>query len=306
MAVKDEEMEYAALGLSETELAALEADDDVRGDLSALVGDQDDEDDQGDEGDDDKPGDDWRTEERASDANPDQGGEDPPKYVPEPDEPILLPVADVGALKSEQTELEKRAEELRRQFEEDDEISLDEYEKQNRDIQRKLGRIEAKLEDAEANQAKNAEALGRYNDRIAGEIVKAGKKDGIDYTAPKAEAEFNRYFNAVRSDPEFANATLRQVFQEADAMYRARHGIVAGKPGAKPAANSVKDELADRRRRAGGERMPHLAHVPQAGVEADGQGEFSHLDRLSGLDLEKAVARMSPEQQARWAEEAAA
>jgi hypothetical protein len=53
---------------------------------------------------------------------------------------------------------------------------------------------------------------------------------------------------------------------------------------------------------------PNISRAPAAAASKtgadDGGGEFAHLESLSGMALEKAVARLSPDQQARWAEEA--
>lgn len=46
-----------------------------------------------------------------------------------------------------------------------------------------------------------------------------------------------------------------------------------------------------------------LGELPAAAVPEVGGGEFAHLETLSGLDLERAVAALSPEQRERWAAE---
>jgi hypothetical protein len=43
--------------------------------------------------------------------------------------------------------------------------------------------------------------------------------------------------------------------------------------------------------------------MPAAAAPEVGRGEFTHLDNLNGLDLERAVAALSPEQRERWAAE---
>jgi hypothetical protein len=61
----------------------------------------------------------------------------------------------------------------------------------------------------------------------------------------------------------------------------------------------VDEALAARRAKAGRPGIS-LAQLPEAGNEPEGEGEFSHLDRLSGMALEKALARMPLEQQERY------
>lgn len=45
-----------------------------------------------------------------------------------------------------------------------------------------------------------------------------------------------------------------------------------------------------------------LAHVPAASGEDVSGGEFAHLDSLTGMELERAIAKLTPEQQRKWAE----
>ena len=47
-----------------------------------------------------------------------------------------------------------------------------------------------------------------------------------------------------------------------------------------------------------------LGTMPAAAPAEVGGGEFKHLDTLSGLDLERAVAALTPDQRDRWAAEA--
>lgn len=46
-----------------------------------------------------------------------------------------------------------------------------------------------------------------------------------------------------------------------------------------------------------------LAAMPAAAAAETGKGEFAHLDNLTGLDLERAVASLSADQRDRWAQE---
>ncbi len=46
-----------------------------------------------------------------------------------------------------------------------------------------------------------------------------------------------------------------------------------------------------------------LGATPAASPAETGGGEFAHLETLSGLDLERAVAAMTPDQRERWAQE---
>lgn len=74
----------------------------------------------------------------------------------------------------------------------------------------------------------------------------------------------------------------------------------AGKQQATAAAAAGKDEG----KRPASPRPSAVAHalgaMPAAAAAEVGGGEFAHLDTLAGLDLERAVAALSPEARERW------
>lgn len=74
----------------------------------------------------------------------------------------------------------------------------------------------------------------------------------------------------------------------------------AGKQQATAAAAAGKDEG----KRPASPRPSAVAHalgaMPAAAAAEVGKGEFAHLDTLAGLDLERAVAALSPEARERW------
>jgi hypothetical protein len=79
----------------------------------------------------------------------------------------------------------------------------------------------------------------------------------------------------------------------------------------KPAAAGAGKAAADPVREAVSKRKPDLkvvpptlANLPNAGGDdaSVGEGKFAHIDSLSGMDLERAIARMSPDEQREYAQ----
>lgn len=294
--MKADELEM--MGLSEAERAAL-ADDDA-------IGAETDDFDEGDDPDGDESDDAGQDDTAAAgDDGPDDGAADPPAPEAEaapvdPEAPRYLDVPDIAALQIEAEALEKRLRDMKTAFRSgDSDLDLDDYEDQRDELAAKLSAVRTDIRLAEDRRAINADAFRAYNARLANEIVARAKAEGIDYADPKAEKEFDRYMRVLQDDPDNAAQPLRWFFDEAHAMYKARHGIVAPprktQNQADPAAEAVRQR--SQRRPAA---PPSLALVPQAGMETEGETEFSYLDRLSGMALENAIARLSPDQAERY------
>jgi hypothetical protein len=142
------------------------------------------------------------------------------------------------------------------------------------------------------------------------DVVKADIKarEGIDYDAnPGLMQTWDFRVRALASDPANANRdgqwflweAHRQTKAEAEATARAL-GFKREDAGGKPPVNPVAEAL--QKRRPPETRAKSLAALPAASQDTGHEGaEFSHLDRLNGDDLEMAVARMTPDQQERWA-----
>lgn len=135
------------------------------------------------------------------------------------------------------------------------------------------------------------------------------KTEGIDY---RAETEQGKRLNAaldmtvklLANDSENASKDNDWFLEEAHRITKARFNLgAAPAAGAKPVVTDPKAKaLADRRPNL--KAVPQtLAHVPPAGSDdaATGDSEFAHLERLEGMELEAAIARMSRADQERWA-----
>lgn len=140
----------------------------------------------------------------------------------------------------------------------------------------------------------------------------AALKDGINYDKdPEKGAAWDEWVkriagnpaNAAMSDSEILAAAHKKVMVEFDLKPGA--GSAAGTKAAQNSGKNVADgkKVAEKQGRA-----PKLDNIPPtlggipAAATSDGQdgGEFAHLENLSGMAYERAIAAMSPDQRERY------
>lgn len=153
-------------------------------------------------------------------------------------------------------------------------------------------RIFTQANEQAAEQAAKAEWLRECDRSMAG-----FKAEGLDYRAkPALMAAFDTNLKALAADPANAEKDARWFLSEANRRTREDLGLGQAKtpapaPTPKPAsARGVDKDLIP----------PTLSNVPQSAAPTIEGDEFAHLANLSGVELERAVAKMTPEQQERW------
>lgn len=183
----------------------------------------------------------------------------------------------------------------------DGEISAEEY-----------SDYEAKYLDRRDGLKDERAAAADWFREIHGFKVKALGESGINYDtdAEKAQAwdEWVKRLvqnpaHARLSGPELLALAHKKVMVEFDVSPAAPAAKPAPAPekGTKPAPSAKK--VAEKQGRA-----PDLSGIPPtigalpsaAGVDGGDGGEFGHLDNLTGMEYERALARLSPEQKARY------
>lgn len=106
-------------------------------------------------------------------------------------------------------------------------------------------------------------------------------------------AAYNHHLKALGSNPANEDKTGIWFLKEADRLTREDLGIkpVAAAPAApaKPARGVDRSAI-----------PPTLSRVPPSADSAISGDEFSHLGSLDGAALEKAIAKMSPEELDRY------
>lgn len=191
----------------------------------------------------------------------------------------------------------------------DGEIDQEAYQEVESRVQDKLDDLaRAAAVDMARSQMQQDAMFTEYNQHL-GVAQKELKAAGIDLDG-EAGAQFDRAVRLFAQDAADRGLTdtlgnmaaSRDALAEAQALMLRRFGKAsapAAAPGAAPAAAPAAPPV---RKPAAADRSalpPTLAGVPAA-ADASVGSEFAHLDGLEGTALEKALARMTPDQQERY------
>lgn len=280
----------------EREAMAEEMTEDEKTALAAVANDDEGDDDDAAAGDDDETeaGEDEGAQAAAApDAKPDVSRREPAKAP--------LYHAELPADFTEQeAAIKAKRDDLAARFKAGD-IDFDEYRAEDAGLaaeERALDRAITKSEiSAETREQAFAAEWKANVIAFTDDVKKAGD---IDYRADTvAQQKLDGFVTALFNDPDNANMTMREVLDNAHAMVKLVYKPAAGKPDAgtdKPAAKPAS-------RKADLSGLPKtLAHVPGGEGPGDvGGGEFGDLDGLDGLELEQAIARMTPAQREKFA-----
>lgn len=275
--------------LSDAEREALE-DEDL--DATPVVDDEDDAEEEAE-------GDDAGASENDDGAEP-EDPEEPEALAAR--ETLLTPGGDLGKIDGDIEALKSERDRLEALYEaSDSDLSYGEHRAKVREIEDAIADLKAERAEIKAVQRVSDHYQQEWWNREIRNFKRAAAKEGVDYDGDKKlEAEWDKAVRFLGNDPENADKSADWFLKEAHEMVKARFKLGQA-PAAQPAKprSRVDEALAARRAKAG--RGPvSLAQLPEAGSEAEGESEFSHLDRLSGMALERALAKMTPDQQDRY------
>jgi len=152
--------------------------------------------------------------------------------------------------------------------------------------------LQRSMQQAEFAQRQNAEARTQRweyeQERFFGQAANEMYKDPVMFAALNAQVK------ALGQDAANVKQKPHWFLEEADRLVRDRFAIGAKTPtgekpgGKKPTAPDLS-------------KLPKtLANIPAAELPDTGNAEFAHLDKLDGMDLEMALAKLSPEQEERY------
>lgn len=137
--------------------------------------------------------------------------------------------------------------------------------------------------------------------------AEAVRTSGINYQAdPEKNSALDDWVKRLSDKPEHADKPATWFLQEAHKKVMAEFDIA---PIAQKTGNLPDKNVADGKKVAPKPvRAPKLDNIPptlgglpvSADSGAGDAGEFSHLDRLTGMDFERALAKMTPDQKARY------
>lgn len=194
-------------------------------------------------------------------------------------------------------EIKTAADELLKKFE-DGEIDAKAFMAQKEVLDQQSFDIKMAVQQAEFAQRQNAEARTQRweyeQERFFGQEANGMYKDPVMFAALNAQVK------ALGQDAANANRAPHWYLEEADRLVRERFAVGDKTPAGEKPAGGKKPTPPDL------SMVPKtLANIPAAELPDTGNAEFAHLDKLDGMDLEMALAKLSPEQADRYLKMAA-
>jgi hypothetical protein len=174
------------------------------------------------------------------------------------------------------------------------EMPFDEFRKAEREIQTERRKLDdAKLKHELSQEYNDQQATARWQHECNA-FFKSSRDTGIDYKDPKNKglwAALDVEVKELAKDEKHSDKSGAWFLQEADRRVREQFKLER-KEAPKPAKDPVKDATKDRARAA---PKPTLGTMPAASDAEDTKdvGEFAHLEKLEGMELEAALAGMS-------------
>ena len=139
-------------------------------------------------------------------------------------------------------------------------------------------------------QAADQQARAEWT-RSEAKVMVEAKADGLDYkAAPEKMTIFNRFLKTLGADPANEDKDASWFLNEAHKSAKAYLGITGKAAPAAAAVRGVDKSLIP----------PTLSKVPPSADAAIAANEFAHLDSLRGEAKQRAIARLTPDQEDRW------
>ena len=174
----------------------------------------------------------------------------------------------------------------------DGELTEAEYNIETSVLERKMARLEGKIEAAEEQAEEEAAKIERYNQQIQLAWNQEEKsffeqpENKAFLESPRKLEALNKIVTELQQNPNLTPKDFNKLLKDARNSYVQEFGEFyqgAKSTPSKPAKPQPK--------------IPQtLGNVPAALPNADGN-KFAHLDKLSGKDYESALAKLSPEDQ---------
>lgn len=129
-------------------------------------------------------------------------------------------------------------------------------------------------------------------------IAHAKRIEGVDYHDKKLMKDLDLFVRNIANDPENAGRGFDFFLEEGHKRVKALHSIGGSQPQAKaPEEKPAKPA----QRKPPVDKLPaSLANVPGGDGPGDVADEFSDIDKLSGMEYERALAGMSKSQRDRY------
>ena len=177
-------------------------------------------------------------------------------------------------------------------------IEFDEYNAKQSELLAKRDELNAIKLKADIASDMGAQTVEQEWAFTVDRFVKATAKDeGINYATDAAkQADLDMFVKAIASVEANANKPMEWFLQEAHKRVKALHGVEQ---------KQEEDPKPKQKRNTPVATIPKtLAQVPGGDGPGDVADEFANLDGLEGVQLEDAIARMTPAQRERYAQAA--
>ncbi|MGC3944605.1 MAG: hypothetical protein QM762_08810 [Chryseolinea sp.] len=220
--------------------------------------------------------------------------------VPAAPAPIYVSNVETAEANKQLDTLRVHRRELRKQWQ-DGQITDEDYDTKLDANEAESDRIKSSLTRAQVAADITAQQLANSYQVTVDTFLNDITKAGFNYRDPKnaqALAHLDRNIKALAATcAEDTPEEWRRVMNDAHSLTANRFKIQtaaapAPAPSPAPAPAPRKPDLS--------KVHPTISQGPAAAAPAVGGGEFAHLDGLTGLDLERAIAKMTPEQLDRW------
>jgi hypothetical protein len=213
--------------------------------------------------------------------------------------PRLVTKEDVAKIEETRTKLD----ELTDKFTEGD-ITADEFKTQRKALETELNDLQGRQTAQIALDATYQQGVEKTWNALVDESFKIAKASGIDYSAEASKPMLDELDATVKRLGQAAPLMHpdkspmwrdKWALAEAHKQVAAKHGFefkIPTAPGAVAAAGRAAPDLS---------QIPPTLRQAPAAADASIQGdEFAHLDAMTPAEAEKAVAMMTPEQEARY------
>ena len=170
-------------------------------------------------------------------------------------------------------------------------------------VKREVRAQEHKLIVQQTLHEANVQAEQKANNAAIHALMKTAKTaNEIDYMADaKAQRQFDGALELLSNDPDNVKKTFPQLLAEAHRTVLALRGITPKAAAPTPASGPAPAPAPKPSRSVDKSLLPPtLSRVPPAADPTIAGDEFAHLANLSGADMEKALARMTPDQLERY------
>ena len=187
----------------------------------------------------------------------------------------------------------------------EDDLAAKEAELTERRLALEAQKVKAEI----AAETTQQQAAQEWDFEVRSFMREVTRTEGIDYKDAKNKAlndDLDLVVKMLGNDPKNNDKSGEWFLQEGHRIVKAKHnlgGAGAGDGDGKGGKGAEGKPGKPVERRANTEKLPKtLGGLPAAGVtETGNDGEFSHLDKLDGMELEQAIARLTPDQADRYA-----